>query len=71
MKSKEIPAPDKGKILITLLYARQTWALTNKITNKLEVCQNSMQRSLLDLKIKNKMKLVDIRQTKVVPITKT
>lgn len=70
MKSKEMSVNIKRKlyntcILPVLTYGCQTWALTKEHYRKLEVCQRSMERSML-----NKKKLDKIRNTTIRKITK-
>jgi hypothetical protein len=54
LKNKEIPTTVKS----------QTWSLTNNHIKKLEVCQNSMQRSILDIERKDKVRLSYITEKK-------
>ena len=49
-------------IIPTLAYGTQTWPLTQKILKKLEITQNKMQRSLLNLKLKDRVKNKIIKQ---------
>ncbi|GBP50432.1 Putative uncharacterized transposon-derived protein F52C9.6 [Eumeta japonica] len=45
-----------------LLYGCQTWALTELQENKLKVCQNSMERSILGIKRSDGVKLEIIKK---------
>lgn len=59
-------------ILPVLTYGAQTWALTSKQSGTLRVCQNKMERSILNLKLRDKVKLENIRsKTKVMDVTYT
>lgn len=77
MKNKEVPTTHKSKIFNTcilpcLSYGCQTWGLTQKDTKRLEVCQHNMERSMLSIKKRDKIRLNTIRdKTKVWDITKT
>ncbi|GBP53124.1 Putative uncharacterized transposon-derived protein F52C9.6 [Eumeta japonica] len=66
MKNKDMPIKDKRRvynicILPCLTYGCQTWALTEKLTNKLSICQNGIERSVLGLRIKDKIRLNNIK----------
>lgn len=77
MKNPHIPLKDKTKIfnsciLPCLTYGAQTWALTKKQSRALRVCQNKMERSILNIKLRDKIKLTNIRnKTKVTDVTYT
>lgn len=54
-------------VLPTLLYGCQTWPLTKTITNKLQVFQRSAERSMLGLKLTDRVRALDIRhKTKLI-----
>ncbi|PZC85214.1 hypothetical protein B5X24_HaOG202399 [Helicoverpa armigera] len=66
MKNQEMPIKAKRKvynmcILPCLLYGCQTWALTEHLANKIKVCQNGMERSVIGVKIRDREKLTDIK----------
>ncbi|CAG4915287.1 unnamed protein product [Colias eurytheme] len=77
MKNPHMPLKDKTTvfnscILPSLTYGAQTWALTSKQSGALRVCQNKMERSILNLKLRDKVKLKNIRsKTKVMDVTYT
>lgn len=77
MKNPHIPLTDKTTvfnscILPCLTYGAQTWAFTNKQIRALGVCQNKMERSILNIKLRDKIKLTNIRsKTKVKDVTYT
>ncbi|XP_062532931.1 uncharacterized protein LOC134201702 [Bombyx mori] len=67
MKDKEMSIKDKRKIfnsciLPCLTYGCQTWALTEKLTNKIQVCQNSIERSVIGVKRRDKVRLSEIKR---------
>jgi exonuclease III len=76
MKNKHFPQSLKSKvynmcILPCATYGSQTWALTQRNTQKLKVCQQNMERSMLNIKRKDKVSLTKIRKkTKVADITR-
>ena len=43
-------------VLPTLLYGCQNWALSKKIINKLQVFQRAMERSMLDIRLRDRVK---------------
>ena len=49
-------------VLPTLIYGAQTWATTKKEENKLRVTQNTMGRSILGIKRKDKVKISMIKR---------
>lgn len=49
-------------ILPVLTYGSQNWALTKQQTQKLRTCQRSIERKLLGIKLKDKIKNVEIRK---------
>lgn len=66
LKSKEIDIKYKFKVLNmcivpVITYGCQSWSLTKKHFKKLDVCQNSMERSVLNIKLKDKVKLTTIK----------
>lgn len=66
MKDKDMPMKGKKKvyelcIMPCLLYGCQTWALTELLENKLKVCQNSIERSILGIKRRDRVKLEKIK----------
>ncbi|GBP37630.1 Putative uncharacterized transposon-derived protein F52C9.6 [Eumeta japonica] len=66
-KDKDMPMTAKKKvyelcIMPCLLYGCQTWALTELQENKLKVCQNSMERSILGIKRSDGVKLEIIKK---------
>lgn len=73
-KSKEISIKIKKKtfdtcILPAITYGCETWALTKLHREKLARCQRSMERSMLGLKLKDKVRNADIRhKTKLTDI---
>ncbi|CAK1595272.1 unnamed protein product [Parnassius mnemosyne] len=67
MKNKEMPMSEKRKvfnscILPCLTYACQTWALTEQQQNKINICQNGIERSVLGVRRKDKIKLKQIKE---------
>lgn len=75
MKNPLVPLKAKSKIFNTCIlpvmtYGCQTWSLTNHNIHKLETCQHSMERSMLSIKLKDKIKLNTIRKkTKITDVT--
>lgn len=66
MKNEEMPMTAKRKvfnccILPCLSYGCQTWALTENLLNKLKVCQNGIERSVIGVKRIDRVKLHDIK----------
>ncbi|KAL0829286.1 hypothetical protein ABMA28_004096 [Loxostege sticticalis] len=66
MKSKELGMKIKKKtfdtcILPCITYGCETWALTKHHRDKLVRCQRSMERSMLGLKLMDKIRSTDIR----------
>ena len=66
MKNKEIPIKDKRKVYNTcilpcLTYGCQTWALTEKLNDKIGICQNGMERSVFGVRLKDKIRLNKIK----------
>jgi len=49
-------------IIPTLAYGSQTWSLSSKIINKLNVAQNSIERSILNVKKKDHVKIQTLKQ---------
>ncbi|KAJ8704650.1 hypothetical protein PYW07_011838 [Mythimna separata] len=67
MKSKEMSIKIKKKtfdtcILPCITYGCETWALTKHHRDKLERCQKGMERSMLNLKLKDRVRSADIRR---------
>ncbi|CAH2095886.1 unnamed protein product [Euphydryas editha] len=67
MKSKELGIRIKQKtfdtcILPCITYGCETWALTQSHRDKLTRCQRAMERSMLGLKLKDKVRSTDIRR---------
>ncbi|GBP72876.1 Putative uncharacterized transposon-derived protein F52C9.6 [Eumeta japonica] len=53
-------------ILPVLMYGSQTWAITKNITNRIAICQQSMERSMLGVKKRDRLRNINIRKkTKV------
>jgi hypothetical protein len=51
----------------TLIYGCQTWAITNELIGKVQVFQRTAERSMLGIKLLDKIKSVDIRKkTKII-----
>lgn len=76
MKNKSIPVSEKRRvwdmcILPVLTYGCQTWAYTAATTQKLKVCQHSMERSMLGIRLSDKQTLANIRKkTKIIDVTR-
>lgn len=49
-------------ILPTLTYASQTWTLSNKIQNRIKTTQNSLERSILGIKLRDKINLRKVKK---------
>ena len=70
-EDKELPVALKKKIfnqcvLPTLTYGCETWAFTKKLLLKIRTCQRAMERTILGLKLKDKVAHIKIREkTKV------
>lgn len=67
MKNKEMPMAEKRKvfnvcILPCLTYACQTWALTEQQQNKINICQNGIERSVLGIRRSDKVQLKRIKE---------
>lgn len=77
MKNKEMSILIKRKlynacVLPVLTYGCQTWALTKAHTRKLEVCQRSMERSMMSIRKSEKIRNTIIRNiTKIENVTYT
>ena len=71
LKDKKIPMCMKKKIIDTVIlpsmtYGAETWSLTQHLKNKLAVAQRSMERAMLGITIKDKIRNENIRaRTKV------
>lgn len=66
MKNKDMPMKDKRKVYNTcilpcLIYGCQTWALTKKQLNKINICQNNIERSITGIKRKDKIRLTYVK----------
>lgn len=60
-----------SSVLPTLLYGCQSWALTSKIIHKLQVFQRSNERSMLNIKLRDRHRCTDIRRrTKLIDAAK-
>ncbi|XP_045450487.1 uncharacterized protein LOC123659284 [Melitaea cinxia] len=76
-KNETIPMTVKSKlynicILPCLTYGCQTWPATYKNNEKLVSCQRHMERSMLDIKLRDRWTIAKIRsKTKVSDISKT
>ena len=65
-KDKDMPIKEKRRVFNTcvlpcLSYGCQTWALNDKQIKKIKVCQNGMERSVIGVKRKDKVKLQSIK----------
>lgn len=75
MKNPLVPLKHKTKIfnsciLPVMTYGCQTWSLTKHNLRQLQTCQHSMERSILHIKLRDKINLKFIRkQTKVTDVT--
>lgn len=75
MKNPQIPLKSKKKIfdsciLPIMTYGCQTWSLTQHNMHRLETCQHSIERSMLNVKLRHRIKLKTIRkQTKLTDVT--
>ena len=49
-------------VLPTLLYGSQTWSLTKKQEQKIKTIQNSIEQSILKIKIKDRIKIQKIKK---------
>lgn len=61
-----MPIKEKRKvynmcILPCLTYGCQTWALTEKLTRKINVCQNGIERSVIGIRRKDRIRLENIK----------
>lgn len=76
-KNPEIPLKIKSRvfnscILPIMTYGCQTWPLTKENISKLETCQHSIERSMLNVRRKDRISLALIRnRTKIADITHT
>lgn len=76
VKNETIPMAMKSKlydtcILPCLTYGCQTWPATKKNNQKLEVCQRNMERSMLNIKLRDRWTTSKIRKrTKVSDVSK-
>lgn len=75
MKNPQVQLKAKSKIfnsciLPVMTYGCQTWSLTNYNIRKLKTCQHSMERSILKIKLKDKIRLGTIRNlTRITDVT--
>lgn len=75
MKDKNLHISTKSKlfnicILPVLLYGSQTWTITKNTSNKIAICQRAMERSMLGVKRKDRLRNINIRKkTKVQDVT--
>ena len=49
-------------VLPAMIYGAQTWTLTKKDEEKIRITQNKMERSILGIKLKDKIKLKEIKR---------
>ena len=66
MKNKDIAIKEKRKvynmcILPCLTYGCQTWVMSEKLMNIINVCQNRIERSVIGVKRKGKVRLREIK----------
>ncbi|CAH2096957.1 unnamed protein product [Euphydryas editha] len=66
MKNEDMPLKEKRRvynmcILPCLTYGCQTWALTENLMNKINVCQNGIERSVIGVKRMDKIRLEEIK----------
>lgn len=66
-KNKSLPMSVKRRLFNTIIlpimtYGCQTWSQTKQNIKRIKVCQQSMERSMLQIKLKDKWKLTKIRQ---------
>ena len=77
LKEKNLPTCLKRKIMNTVIlpsltYGAETWALTKHQTGKLAAAQRSMERSILNISLKDKIRNEIIRErTKVKDVIRT
>jgi len=77
LQDKDIPINLKSKvfdqcILPTMTYGCQTWVITKENMRKLRTAQRAMERKMLGIKLKDKIRCTEIRKrTRVTDITKT
>ena len=67
LTDKEIPLPLRGRIfdqcaLTTMTYGAETWSTTKEIEQKLRTTQRAMERRMLNLTLRDKIRHSDIRQ---------
>jgi hypothetical protein len=67
MKNPGLRIKEKRKVYNTCIlpcmtYGCQTWSLTKKDTKDLETCQHNMERSILNIKKLDKIRLKEIRR---------
>ena len=77
LKEKNIPISLKRKIMDTVIlpaltYGAETWALTDHQTRKIAAAQRSMERSILNISLKDKIRNETIRKiTRVKDVIQT
>ena len=49
-------------VLLTLAYGSQTWSTTKDIENKIRITLNSMLRSILNIKRRDKVRIIDMKR---------
>ena len=49
-------------VMPTLLYGYQTWSLTEKLRKQLQVCQRRMERKILNISLRDKIRNEEIRR---------
>lgn len=69
MKNNEIPIKDKRRVYNTcilpcLTYGCQTWTLTQHLSNKIRTCQNAIERSVIGVKRRDRVRLENIKNKK-------
>ena len=52
----------KSGIILTITYGTQTWSMTNKDEKRILVTQNSMEKAICGVKIKNKISMKSIKK---------
>lgn len=74
MKNKQINIKTKKKlyetaIMPSLMYGCQSWSLRKEDEDRLAICQRKMERSMLNIKLQDRIKNIDIRRkTKICDI---
>ena len=76
LQNKDIPMNLKKQvfdqcILPTMTYGCQTWIITKEYMKKIRTAQRAMERKMLNIQLKDKIKCSEIREkTKVMDIVK-